>query len=146
MQDLCVVARKWLRDRIVEAVTSEHDRPRRAMIRIAAGLLTLVATCTRDAGAADIAAGKAAFVRQCALCHTIDAAGSNRYGPNLFGVIGRRAGWGSRFQYSPAFKSMASLVWNDDGHGGGFWSLGTIVRWIRLGCFRGVADRHCVDI
>src|SRR5437868_14814580 len=100
MQDLCVVARKWLRDRIVEAVTSEHDRTRRAMIRIAAGLLTLVATCTRDGGAADIGAGKAGLVRQCALCHTIDAAGSNRHGPNLFGVSGRRRGPIPKFQLS----------------------------------------------
>ena len=146
MQDLCVVARKWLRDRIVEAVTSEHDRTRRAMIRIAAGLLTLVATCTRDAGAADIAAGKAAFVRQCALCHTIDAAGSNRYGPNLFGVIGRRAGSVSSFQYSPAFKSMASWDWNEDALGGWISSPGTMVPGTTMGSFQGVADRDRSDI
>src|SRR5207248_11759315 len=70
MQNLCVVARsKWLRDRIVEAVASEHARTRRAMIRVGAGLLALVAASTRDAGAADIAEGKAAFVRHRA-CRT----------------------------------------------------------------------------
>src|SRR2546429_8821517 len=112
MRKLCVTTHKWLRDRIVEAVTSEPARARRAMIGVGAGLLVLVATATCDAGAADVAAGKAAFVRQCALCHTIDKAGSNRYAPNLFGVIGRRAGSGLGFQYSPACRSMASRARN----------------------------------
>ena len=116
------------------------------MIGVGAGLLALVATGTREAGATDIAAGQAAFVRQCALCHTVDKAGSNRYGPNLFGIIGRRAGSASGFQYSPAFKSMASWDWNEDALGGWISSPGTMVPGTTMGVFQGAADRDRSDI
>ena len=99
------------------------------MVGVGAGLLALIASGTCDAGAADIAAGKAAFVRQCALCHVIDEAGANRYGPNLFGIVGRRAGSVSGFQYSPAFKSTASWEWNEDALGG--W-ISSQALWYRV--------------
>ena len=127
-------------------MASEHARTRRAMVGVGAGLLALIASGTCDAGAADIAAGKAAFVRQCALCHTGDKAGSNRYGPNLFGIIGRRAGSVLGFQYSPAFRSMASRDWNEDALGGWISSPGTMVPGTTMGVFQGVADRDRSDI
>ncbi len=129
-------------------MTSERARARarRATVGVGVGLLALIATGTRDASAADIAAGKAVFVRQCALCHAIDKAVPNRYGPNLFGVIGRRAGSVSGFQYSPAFKSMASWDWNEDALGGWISSPGTMVPGTTMGVFQGVADRDRSDI
>ena len=42
--------------------------------------------------AGDAGKGKAAFVRQCAICHTLEAGGPNRFGPNLFGILHRQAG------------------------------------------------------
>jgi len=42
--------------------------------------------------AADADKGKAAFMRQCAICHTIEKGDPNRFGPNLFGIVGKKAG------------------------------------------------------
>jgi len=37
----------------------------------------------------DAAKGQAAFVRQCVICHTNEKGGDNRFGPNLFGIVGK---------------------------------------------------------
>src|SRR5450432_3622082 len=66
----------------------------------------------------DPAKGKAAFVRQCAICHTVDKGGDNRLGPNLFGIMGRKAGTVAGFTYTNAFKTRANWEWTDDGIGG----------------------------
>src|SRR5258708_36972341 len=67
-------------------------------------------TCLAGAAQADgdAAKGNAAFVRQCAICHTSDKGGDNRFGPNLFGIVGRKAGTVSCFTYSKAFKTRAN--------------------------------------
>ena len=57
---------------------------------IALALIGLGAGTAQAAG--DAAKGKAAFVRQCALCHTVEKGGDNRLGPNLFGIVGKKAG------------------------------------------------------
>lgn len=44
--------------------------------------------------------------RQCQSCHTIDAGGPNRAGPNLYGVIGRPAASVDGFRYSPALQGL----------------------------------------
>jgi len=61
---------------------------------IAAGLL-LAGSAT--ALAADPAAGEKIFKAQCGICHAV-AAGQNRIGPTLFGVVGRPAGSVPRLQ------------------------------------------------
>ena len=131
---------------MLEAMTSPCSRTRRALVQAGGGLLALIVTGTRDVGAADIASGEAAFDRQCALCHTINRAGPNRYGPNLFGMVGRRAGSAPDFQYSTAFKSTASWDWNEEALGGWISSPGTMVPGTAMGVFQGVADRDRSDI
>lgn len=44
---------------------------------------------------------------QCAACH----AGNESIGPDLVGVVGRKAGSRAGFRYSPALKG-ANFVWN----------------------------------
>jgi cytochrome c len=127
-------------------MTSPPSRTRRALVRAGAGVLALIATGMRDAKAADIAAGEAAFVRQCALCHTISKTGPNRYGPNLFGIVGRKAGSVAGFHYSPAFKSTASWDWNEEALGGWISSPRSMVPGTTMGVFQGVADRDRSDI
>jgi cytochrome c len=116
---------------------------RRALMQATLASLVLAATATN---AADVAAGKTAFVRQCALCHTIDKDGPNRYGPNLFGIVGRKAASVQSFKYSPAFKSTASWDWNEEALEGWISSPRAMVPGSTMGVFQCVADRDRNDI
>jgi cytochrome c len=60
----------------------------------------------------DAALGKRQFA-PCSACHTVEAGGPNKVGPNLHGIIGRAAGMREDFKYSPALKS-SGVVWTDE--------------------------------
>jgi cytochrome c len=53
-------------------------------------------------------AGKVVFAR-CAACHSITP-GENRLGPNLAGVVGRKAGTLPGYSYSAAMKG-SGVIW-----------------------------------
>jgi nitrite reductase (NO-forming) len=57
----------------------------------------------------DASAGRLVF-RKCQACHSIEA-GKNMLGPSLAGVVGRKAGTETGFNYSPAMKS-ADITWS----------------------------------
>jgi len=57
----------------------------------------------------DVVRGQAAWSLRCASCHAVDA---NRVGPRHSGVVGRRAGSVSGFNYSPALKASGH-IWDD---------------------------------
>jgi len=59
----------------------------------------------------DADAGQKVF-NACKACHTIEAGGPNRVGPNLHGVVGRKVGTVAGFGYSPALKD-GDFVWDD---------------------------------
>jgi cytochrome c len=65
----------------------------------------LVTIAARPALAADLEAGKTAF-KKCALCHTIEAGKSNKIGPTLFGVVGRKSAGLDNFNYSEGMKKF----------------------------------------
>jgi cytochrome c len=119
----------------------------RHSIALAAGMMTLLALGGNAAQAAgDAGQGGAAFVRQCALCHTVGKTEPNRYGPNLFGVLDRKAGTVEGFKYSPAFKSMASWYWTADVLATWLSSPANMVPGTTMGMFQGVADKDKDDI
>lgn len=68
-----------------------------------------------NAQAGDPAAGQRVF-NQCMACHTINQGGPNRVGPNLHGIIGRKAGGVEGFRYSANMKQHgeAGNVWNEE--------------------------------
>lgn len=72
------------------------------------GLTVAVAASTAHAG--DVEAGEKVF-KKCKACHTIDAGGKNKIGPNLHGIMGREAGMVEGFKYSKAFRE-ASFTWD----------------------------------
>lgn len=55
-------------------------------------------------------AGQDVFADNCAVCHSPDA-GTNKLGPSLFGVVGRKAGSVADYTYAPAMKN-AGLTWD----------------------------------
>jgi cytochrome c len=100
----------------------------------------------RSHAAGDAAKGKSAFVRECAICHTVEEGGPNRFGPNLFGVLHRRAGAVADFTYSRAFKAAATWDWNQDLVAGWIGAPGVMVPGTAMGVFQGVAQSDRDDI
>lgn len=80
---------------------------RKFLIVAAAALLV-----SSPALAADAGNGKAIFAR-CAICHTTTKGGPNGLGPNLFGVVGRKAASLPSYAYSGALK-RADITWTAD--------------------------------
>jgi cytochrome c len=74
-------------------------------------LLMSVAVGQTPAKAADAANGAVVF-KKCALCHVIEAGKKPGLGPNLFGVVGRKAA-ATNFTYSTAMKA-SGLTWTPD--------------------------------
>lgn len=69
--------------------------------------LPLVAP-SQAAAQTDPARGETLFKQRCAMCHTVKGKGG-KLGPDLTGVVGRKAG-SAAFAYSPAMKS-SKIVW-----------------------------------
>ncbi len=61
-------------------------------------------------GKANADAGKDIFKR-CVQCHTVDKAGKNLVGPNLYGIVNRKVAAYDGFQYSEALKKHGG-EWN----------------------------------
>jgi cytochrome c2 len=62
---------------------------------------------------ADYRQGRTAFQQRCSACHTLAEGGSNLVGPNLWGLMSRKAGTAPGYSYSAAMGS-AGFQWNVD--------------------------------
>src|SRR5689334_9024584 len=89
------------------------------MFRTCLITLALLAGSAIAANAAGDAKAGAAVFKRCAVCHTADKGGGDGLGPNLFGVVGRKAATRSGYAYSAPLQK-AGLVWNE----------ATLTKWV----------------
>jgi cytochrome c len=71
--------------------------------------LFAILSLTARAAGQDAGAGKDVFAKRCTGCHAPD---SEKEGPRLRGVLGRKAGTVPGFQYSDALRN-SGIVWNE---------------------------------
>ena len=62
--------------------------------------------------AEDADPGKAQFLKSCGVCHAVEKDAAPRQGPNLLGVVGRKAATIEGFKYSEAMKT-ADWTWDE---------------------------------
>ena len=87
---------------------------------LAAALLIALAPAAVRAADCNMAEGAKLFQdQQCAGCHTFVADDFDKSGPNLHGVVGRKAGTANFGGYSDALKASAIT-----------WDSATLERWI----------------
>jgi len=79
---------------------------------LALTVLVLLAAASPARADGDVEAGAKVF-RKCKACHTLEADGRHRIGPNLYGVIGRAAGSAEGYNYSDAMKG-SGVVWSEE--------------------------------
>ena len=76
-------------------------------LAILAVALAAIGAASRPAEAAD---GAALFNANCAVCHSTEP-GTNKLGPSLAGVLGRKSGSLGDYSYSPAM-AKAGITWD----------------------------------
>jgi cytochrome c len=88
----------------------------RLNVLVAALLLLTPAAPVAAQTAGDAANGEKEFPRRCGICHSIGGSPKRPTGPDLTGVVGRKAGTTEGYAYSPLNKAAgeAGLTWTED--------------------------------
>jgi cytochrome c len=73
---------------------------------------TILVAGSAAAQSGNEARGERLFNQQCKACHTLDKDGHNTVGPNLHGLVGRKAGSTEGFPSSDAMRA-SGIVWDD---------------------------------
>ena len=74
-------------------------------------LAAALASSSAPAKAQDLAAGEQSF-KKCLPCHSVGEGATNKVGPHLNGLEGKKAGTTPDYSYSEANKN-SGLVWSD---------------------------------
>jgi len=83
---------------------------RKVIVAAAVGLVALASASAMANG--DVKKGKKVF-NKCKACHSIKKGGKHKVGPNLAGIIGRKAGTAAGFKkYSKNMKA-SGIVWSE---------------------------------
>lgn len=82
----------------------------RLLIALGGALALMLQAAGATAAAQDVAQGRTVFQANCAVCHMAVSNGHAMIGPNLWGVVGRRAASVAGFAYSPAMQH-ANITW-----------------------------------
>lgn len=106
---------------------------------LAAGAAPVVAASDLDAriAAANLKRGQLLFLA-CKGCHDLEAGVPNKVGPNLHGVVGRRAGASEGFRYSEAL-AQSGIVWTPETLDGFLRQPGAMIRGNGM-AFAGIAN------
>lgn len=84
----------------------------KAVIFSVVPVASLLSSATAMAQSGNAARGERLFNQQCKACHTVEQGGASTVGPNLHGLIGRKAGSGAAVSYSAAM-TKSGIVWDD---------------------------------
>jgi cytochrome c2 len=82
------------------------------MFRKTLTALAMLACSTVIANAAGDPVKGAQVFKRCAICHTATRGGANGVGPNLFGIVGTKAGAVPGYSFSAALKK-SGVVWTE---------------------------------
>jgi cytochrome c len=74
-------------------------------------MLLSISSASQTARSEAVPAGQLLFNNACRTCHTTNK-GDNRLGPNLYKIVGRKAGSLPNYRYSSAMKD-ADFVWDE---------------------------------
>ena len=107
-------------------------------VRLFVAALLVAAPLASSAEAAGNAAAGAAVFERCAICHSNSKGAPAKIGPNLFGIVGRKAATQADFSYSTALKT-SGIVWSADKLDAWIASPGTLVPGNRM-AFAGIAS------
>jgi len=81
-------------------------------LSVVAAALVVPALCAAGSKP-DIEKGKTTFNNMCGICHSVQETGGPTQGPNLLGVVGRKAGSEPQFPgYSPALQA-SGITWDE---------------------------------
>ena len=99
----------WLIDVGPRAFRSLLFMPAYRRLFIVAAAVVTPAVCAAGPKP-DVENGKATFTAMCGVCHSVVKTGGPTQGPNLLGVVGRKAASEPEFVYTPALKASGITV------------------------------------